>query len=328
MQLHRKLQQVAWLVLTIGISTLLFPHRAPAQQTGRMVTIIVPFAASGGTNVLARLLGEELQKRLGRTVVIDNKPGASGNIGAQMVARAAPDGATLLLTADPPFTANITLMRNVPYDPSRSFAPIIEVAVGTMALAAYSSVPATTTPAFIEYVKARPGQLNYGSAGVGTPHHLAMELFKLTAQVNLSHVPFRDTAGSISSLLGGHVAAAFLPLNVALPLPGDKVRLLGVAANERLPGAPNVPTFTEEGIPEIEAGIRFGLLAPIGTPEATLRQFNTIADDILRTPEFAAKLQVLGLVPSGGSAEQYGRAIARDSAKWQKVVSAAGIRAE
>jgi tripartite-type tricarboxylate transporter receptor subunit TctC len=303
-----------------------FPARA--QQSGGVITIIVPFSPGTGPDILARVIGAELQTRWGQTVIVDNKPGASGNIGSQFVARAAPDGHTLFMTPDPPFTANINLMKDVPYDPVKSFTPIIEVAVGTLALAVHSSIPVTSAQAFIEYAKARPGQINYGSSGVGTPHHLTMEFFKLTTHVNLKHIPFKDSAGAISNLLGGHISAMFIPTPLALPLPQDKIRLLAVTSTERVPAAPNLPTLVEQGLPGFEAVIRFGILAPVGTPREIVTRYNTVINEILRSPQFEEKIANLGLTTVGGTPEHFGEANAKSLVKWQKVLKEARITAE
>jgi tripartite-type tricarboxylate transporter receptor subunit TctC len=301
---------------------------AAAQQAARHITIIVPFAAGGGSDVIARTIAEPLQQRLGQTVIIDNKPGASGNLGTQAVARAAADGHTLLFTADPTFTANISLMKNAPYHPISDFAPIIEATAGTMVLVVHNSMPVTSTQEFLAYAKARPGEINYGSAGVGTPHHLTMEFLKLTAQVKLTHIPFRDTAGANTNLIGGHVTAMFLPLNVALPLPQDKVRLLAVTSRERTAAAPTLPTFVEQGFSEFESTLSFGFLAPAGTPRDVVVRYNAAFNEILRSPQVAAKLTTLGLMPTGGTPERYGESIAKDFVKWQKVIKEGAISIE
>jgi tripartite-type tricarboxylate transporter receptor subunit TctC len=301
---------------------------ASAQQAGRHISIVVPFAAGGGADVIARTIAEPLQQRLGQTVIVDNKPGASGNLGAAAVARSAPDGHTLLFTADPTFTANVSLMKSVPYHPVKDFTPIIEATTGTMALTAHTSLPATTTAEFVSLAKAKPGEINYGSAGVGTPHHLTMELFKITAKINLLHIPFRDTAGANTNLVGGHVSAMFLPLNVALPLPQDKIRILAVTSKERVAAAPQMPTLIEQGYPEMESSLSFGFLGPAGLPRDIVVRYNTALDEVLKLPQVSAKLNTLGLVPTGGTPESYGDGVAKELAKWQKVIKESGITAE
>jgi tripartite-type tricarboxylate transporter receptor subunit TctC len=277
---------------------------------------------------VGRTIGEELQQRWGQSVIIDNKPGASGNIGAQVVARAAPDGHTLLVGASP-FTQNLSLFKNVPYDPVKSFAPIVYAAVGPMALAIHPSVPATSAQEFVGHVRARPGQVNYGSPGVGTPHHLAMELFKLTARVDLMHIPHKDTGGALASLIGGHVSAMFFTLQVVLPPAQDRrLRLLGVASKERVNAAPELPTLAEQGWPDFEADVWYGMLAPAGTPPDIIVKYNATVNEILRAPHIVERLAKPGFVAVGGSPEEFGKFIAADIVKWQKVVKEAGIAAQ
>jgi tripartite-type tricarboxylate transporter receptor subunit TctC len=205
--------------------------------------------------------------------VIENKPDATGNIGAQAVARAAPDGNTLLVVANP-FTANVSLLKSVPYDPVKSFAPIVMVATGSLALLVHPSLPVNSTKQFIEHVRARPGQLNHSSPGIGGPHHLAMQLLKLAAKIDIKHVPYRGMAGAMQDLVGGHVSAGFQSVQVALPLvQNNQLRMLAVASKDRAPVAPHVPTFLEEGLP-VEIELWFAILAPAGTPSDIVDRYN------------------------------------------------------
>lgn len=301
---------------------------ALAQVPGRSITIIVPYTPGSGPDILARVIGEELQNRWNQPVVIDNKPGASGNIGAQLASRAAPDGNTVVMTTNP-FTANISLLKNVPFDPVTSFTPIIEVGVGALALAVHPSLPVTTTKEFIAYVKAHPGEVNYGSPGVGTPHHLAMELFRLTAKVELTHIPYRGSAGATSDLLGGHVKAGFQAIHVILPMAqAGQVRLLGLASRERTKVAPDLATLREQGLTDFEVDLWYGILAPAGTPADVVTRYNTTVNEILRTPAVVEKLGKQGLTVVGGTPQQFADFIAKDIAKWRNVVKEAGISAE
>jgi tripartite-type tricarboxylate transporter receptor subunit TctC len=299
---------------------------AAAQVPGRAITIVVPYSPGTGPDTLARIVGEELQQRWNQPVVIENKPGASGNVGTQSVARAVPDGHTLLIVSNP-FTANISLFKSVPYDPVKSFAPVIEVATGSLALAVHPSVPAHSIKEFIEYVKARPGELNYSSPGVGVPHHLAMELFKYVAKVDMKHVPYRGSAGATQDLLGGHVSAAFQAVHVALPLmQSNQLRLLAIASKERTSIAPELPTLVEQGVP-VEVDLWYGILAPAGTPTPIVARYNKEINEI-GTPQIGEKLAKQGLTVLGGSPERLAGFIAQDILKWQRVVKEAGIIAE
>jgi tripartite-type tricarboxylate transporter receptor subunit TctC len=301
---------------------------AAAQVTGRPITIIVPYTPGTGIDILARALGSELAKLWGQPVVVDNKPGASGNIGTQVAARAAPDGQTLLMIAKT-FVTNVSLFKNVPYDPVNSFVPVVKLATGSIVLAVHPSVPAMTVPDFIRYVKAKPGEVNYGSPGFATPHHLAMELFKHATQTNLVHIPYKGTSGVMSDLVGNHVSAMFVPTHVALPLAADKqIRILGVASTERVPAAPDVPTLNEQGVTGFDVDIWFGLLAPAGTPADVVARYNAAVNAFLRSPALTAALAKQGLNTAGGTPEVLSELIARDMVKWQKVIQQAGITAE
>jgi tripartite-type tricarboxylate transporter receptor subunit TctC len=301
---------------------------AAAQQPGRAITIVVPFTPGTGPDILARVMGEEIQQRWNQPVVVENKPGASGNIGTQVVARAAPDGRTLLLTTSP-FTQNVSLFKSVPYDPVADFAPIVQLTEGFMALAVHPSVPASSAKDFIEYLKARPGQVDYASPGRGTPHHLAMELFKLATGTDVKHVPYRGTAPAVQDLVGGHISAMFIPVHVGLPLAKDnQIRLLGVAYKQRVSVAPDVPTLPEQGINGVDIDFWLGLLAPAGTPPESVARYNTVLNEILRSPQIVDKLSAQGFVAVGGAAGDFGALIARDLAKWRKVVKEAGIAPE
>ncbi|MEA2993504.1 MAG: hypothetical protein QOD40_2424 [Alphaproteobacteria bacterium] len=323
-----KFQTMTGWMLRYGLAVAaVLPLGAAAQQPGRAITIVAPFTPGTGPDILARTIGDEIQKRWNQPVVVENKPGASGNIGTQFVARAAPDGHTLLMTSNP-FTANISLLKDVPYDPVKSFVPIIEPAVGVLALAVHPSLPAATMKEFIEYAQARPDQIDYGSPGVGTPHHLAMELFKLTAHVDVRHIPYRGSAGAMSDLLGGHVKAGFVAVHVALPLAQtNQVRLLGIASLQRSKVAPDVPTLDEQGLSGFEVNLWYGLLAPQGTASEIVTRYNTVVNEILRDSKIIEALAKQGLTTVGGTPAAFTQFIASDVVKWQKVVKDAGITA-
>jgi len=307
---------------------LAFAPAALAQQPTGTITIVVPFTPGTGPDILARTIGEEIQQRWHQPVVVDNKPGASGNIGTQVVARAAPDGHTLLMTSNP-FTANISLFKDVPYDPLKSFSPIIMPGYGVLALAVHPSLPVKTTQDFVDYAKKHPNEIDYGSPGIGTPHHLAMELFKLSTGINVRHIPYRGSAGAVTDLLGGHVKSGFMAVHLALPLVKDnQMRLLGVASLERTKVAPDVPTLDSQGIKDFEVNLWYGLLAPAGTPADIIKRYNSVVAEILREPKVVESLAKQGLTINAGTPEQLSQFLAADAVKWQKVVKDAGIAAQ
>jgi tripartite-type tricarboxylate transporter receptor subunit TctC len=301
---------------------------AAQKISDRPITIIVPYSPGTGPDILARLIGEEIQQHWGQPVTVDNKPGATGNIGTQLAARAAPDGHTLLMTTNP-ITANISLFKNIPYDPVKSFTPIIFVGTGAIALAIHPSIPASSLQELIAYVKARPGQINFGSPGVGGPHHLAMELLKLTTKMDMKHIPYRGSAGATNDLVGGHVSLAFQSIHVIMPLAQtNQVRLLAVASKERSRVAPDLPTLQELGLAGFEVDLWFGILAPAGTPQEIVDRYNATINDILRAPHVVEKLAKQGLSTGGGSPDRFRDFIASDIVKWRNVVQEAGIAAQ
>jgi tripartite-type tricarboxylate transporter receptor subunit TctC len=305
------------------------PSHGAAQVAGRPITVIVPYSPGTGIDILARAIATDLSQRFGQSVVVDNRTGASGNIGTGMAARAAPDGNTLLMIAKV-FVVNPSLFKSVPYDPVTSFEPIMKLATGTIVLAVHPSVPASSVREFIAYVKSRaPGSINYGSAGFATPHHLSMELFKQAAGIHLTHIPYKGTAGVMTDLVGNHVSAMFIPTHVAIPFMRDKqIRVLGIAARERSAAIPDVPTLREEGLDEVENDLWFGLLAPAGTASDVVMRYNAAINEIIRTPDMVASLAKQGLLVAGGSPDVLRALIEQDRAKWSKVIKDAGIRSE
>jgi tripartite-type tricarboxylate transporter receptor subunit TctC len=301
---------------------------AAAQQPGRTITIVVPYTPGTGIDILARLLGEELQKRWGQPVVVENKPGASGNIGTQQVARAAPDGHTLLMAANT-FVMNASLYKSLPYDPQTSFAPIVEVATGAIALVVHPSLAATNVRELIADAKARPGQINYASPGRGTPQHMTMELFKLTVGASLTHVPYSGSAGAVRDLVGGHVSAMFLPLHTALPLVADKqIRLLAIGGSARSALAPDTPTLEEQGVAGFDVDLWYALLAPAGMSAELVARYNTEINAILKQPAVHDTLAKQGLQARGGTSARLADMMASDQPRWAKVVKDAGISPE
>jgi tripartite-type tricarboxylate transporter receptor subunit TctC len=292
---------------------------------GQVIRFIVPFTPGTGPDLLARILGEELRQRWNEPVITENKPGASGNIGTQAAARADPDGKTLMVTVNT-FVMNAGLFRSLPYDPEKSFSPIVEVATGALGLVVHPSIPARTVQELIALARSKPGEINYASPGRGTPQHLAMELFKLTAHVNLTHIPYSGSAGAVTDLLGGHVAAMFLPIHTALPLAQQQqIRILAVGSKARAKQAPDVPTLAELGIRDYDVDLWFGVLAPAGTPKAIVDRYNAAFNEILAQPGVQEVLAKQGLTAQGGSPERLAELIASDRLRWANVIRDAGI---
>ena len=312
-------------VLLVGACSLIAPAVQAQRLSERTITIIVPFTPGTGIDILARLLGEQIQRRWEQPVIVENKPGASGNIGSRQAARAAPDGHTLLMTVNT-LVMNAGLFKNLPYDPQKSFVPIIEVATGSLALVVHPSLATATVGEFVAHAKARPDRINYASPGRGTPQHLAMELLKLSAGISLRHVPYTGSAGAVRDLVGGHVNAMFLPLHTALPLVGDKkVRLLAVGSGRRSAMAPDVQTLAEQGVSGFDVDLWFGLLAPAGSSPEIVVRYNKVLNEILAQTSIRDALAMQGMEVRGGSSDQLAELIARDLPRWLRVVRDAGI---
>jgi tripartite-type tricarboxylate transporter receptor subunit TctC len=309
----------------LALKSLFSPPAFAQGLSSRPINLVVPYTAGSAPDVLARLFAEHLRQRWNQPVVVDNRVGASGNIGTQAVARAEPDGHTLLLTANT-IVMNVSLFVSVPYDPVTSFAPIAHLVTATFGLVVHRSIPASNPQDFIAEAKRRPGQINYGSPGVGTPHHLAMELLKQSAKIDIVHVPYRGLGPATTDLMGGHIAAMFLPVQTGLELSRENnVRVLAVTGAKRVEIAPDIPTFGESGLPDLDIDNWWGLLAPRGTPAEIVNRYNDAANDFLRSPDMAAKLAAQGLTPAGSSPERLQDLIARDLPRWAKVVKEAGI---
>ena len=299
---------------------------AQSPYPNRPIRIVVPYTAGTGIDILARATGQKLSERLKVAVVVENRPGASGNIGTEAVVKAAPDGYTLLMTASTHVT-NAALQTSVPYDPAKSFTPIGPTAIGNLALVVHPSVPAKSVPELVALAKAQPGKLNYASPGSGTPHHLAMELFKLHFKVDLTHVPYKGTAGAVTDLLGGQVQVMFLPVHVALgQVQAGKLRMLAAGGAKRSPVTPDVPSLADEGVTDIDVDIWYAMLAPAGLPRDQVALLNAEMNAILSDPEVREGLRKQGLDPTPGTPEDLSRMIDTDLERWTKIVRAAQIK--
>ena len=313
----------------LGMLAMAFaPMGQSSAQPQQTIRLNVPFTAGTGPDLLARILGEELRQRWNQPVIVENKPGASGNIGTQAAARAAPDGQTLLVTVNT-FVMNASLYRSIPYDPEKSFVPIAEIATGVLALVVHPSLNVSTFAELLTLARSKPGDINYASPGRGTPQHLAMELLKLTAQINLTHVPYAGSAGAVKDLAGGHVSAMFLPVHTALPLAETgQIRILAVGSQARAQQAAQVPTLSELGVADFDVDLWYAVLAPAGTPKDIVDRYNAVFNEILAQPNVRAVLDRQGLIARGGPPERLAALIARDRLRWAKVVKDAEITSE
>ena len=306
-----------------------FPADARAQETfpTRSIKIIVPFTPGTGIDILARTLGDKMGFTLKTSVVVENRPGASGNIGTEAVAKSSPDGYTLLMTANT-IVLNRSLFKTIPYDPIKDFAPVAPLAIGRLALVTNPSLGVKSVNDFIALAKREPGKLNYGSPGNGTPHHLAMELFKAKTGIDVLHVPYKGSAGAVSDLLGGQIGVMFLPVHVALPyVEGGKLDMLAAGGNERASVTPNVPSLAEaSGVRDIDTDIWYGLYAPAGTPQPVVAKLNDVINKLLLSPDISETLGKQGLQPTGGTPAQLGQTTRADLERWSLVVRDAKIQ--
>ncbi|MBD8544620.1 tripartite tricarboxylate transporter substrate binding protein [Oxalobacteraceae sp. CFBP 8755] len=308
----------------------LTPMAAQAQAfPTKAITIIVPFSAGGTTDILARVLGQFISKDLGQPVIIDNRAGAGGNIGTQLVARAAPDGYTILMGTVGTHAINQSLYPKLAFDPIKDFAPLTRVALVPNLLVANPAQPFKTVKELMAYAKANPGKVTFGSSGSGTSIHLSGELFKQMAGVDIQHVAYKGSAPAVNDLLGNHIAIMFDNMPSAIShVKAGKLRPLAVTTAQRSPALPDVPTIAEAGVPGYEATSWFGLLAPAKTPAPVVARLNTSILKALADPDVKKKLLEQGAEPAGETPAQFAAFIASETVKWGKIVKQSGATAQ
>ena len=319
----------AFLHLAAGAAALPAASRMARAQTypSRPVRIIVGFPAGGATDIQARLMGQWLSERLGQQFIVENRAGASGNIGTEAVARAPADGYTLLQIVTP-HAINAALYTNLSFDFIRDIAPVICVARLAYVVVVHPSVPAATIPEFIAYAKANPGKVNYGSAGPGTPQNIACELFKMMAGVDLVHVPYRGGAPATNDLVGGHLQVIFCPVSEAIGhIKAGKLRALAVTTAARLDALPDVPPVGDF-VPGYEASGFAGIGVPRNTPADIVTLLNNELNAGVADAKIRARITELGGTPLGGSPAEFGTIISEATEKWAKVIKFAGIKVE
>ena len=324
-----KFPRRAFMHLAAGAAALpAVPHVARAQAyPSRPVRIVVGFPAGGATDIMARLMGEWLTQRLGQQFIIENRPGASGNIGTETVARAPADGYTLL-QAVTPNAINAALYNNLSFDFIRDIAPVIYLARLAQVVVVNPSVPATTLPEFIAYAKANPGKINYGSGGQGTPQNIACELFKMMTGANLVHVPYKGGAPAVADLLAGQVQVIFAPVSELIQqIKAGKLRALAVTPAVRLDVLPEVPTVAEF-VPGYEASGFAGIGAPMNTPSEIIDLLNKELNAGLADSKIKGRIVELGGTVTGWSPAEFGRIVSEATEKWSKVIKFAGVKAE
>lgn len=296
------------------------------EYPNKPIRIIVPAPAGGNTDFMARAIGQKLTEGLGQPVVIEYRAGGGTNIGAEVVARAAPDGYTLL-AGQSALASNMTLYKKLNFDTVRDFAPVTMVMKGPLVLLVHPSVPAKSVRELIALARAQPGKLHYASGGIGLSTHLVMELLKSTANIKILHIPYKGGSQATVDVLGGHVDAMFSGMS-QLPVVRGKLRALAVTGSTRWPATPDVPTIAEDGIPGFEAVTWQGLLAPAKTPKDVIAKLYTVVKKSLQIPDVREYYAGVGFAPVGSSPEDFAAYIKADIAKWAKVIKESGASAD
>ena len=312
-----------------GGLALLSRARAEAPYPSRTIKMIVPYPAGGTTDFLGRLVAEQLKNGLGATVVVENKPGAATTIGAEQVARAEPDGYTLMIATSTTLAINKTLYKNLPYDPVKDFTPIALVAAVPFALIINPEIPATTLREFIAYAKAKPG-LAFGSAGNGSPQHLGAEMLKAAAGIEIRHVSYRGSMPAMLDVIAGHIPFMVVDLQPALPQIRDgKVRVLGVTTAKRVAAAPDIPTLAEAGLAGFELVAWQGIVAPAGVPRPIVDQLAAQIAKLVADPATRDKLTAIALEPlSGSTPDSFAAYVKTEVDRWAKIVKNSGVEPE
>jgi tripartite-type tricarboxylate transporter receptor subunit TctC len=318
-------------VLRAGALIAAFGAAAASAQDypNRPITLVVPFPPGGSTTIVARIVADKMSEALGQSIVIDNRGGAGGTVGSRAVAKSPADGYTILLGYTGTLAIGPSLYGNAGYDPRADFAPIGRIGTAPNTLVVHPSLPVHSVAELIAYAKANPGKLNYGSAGIGTVSHVCGEYFATAAGVKITHIPYKGTGPAIIDLLGGHIPMAFAPVPATHEnARTGKLRMLAVTSAVRSTLLPDVPTIAEAALPGFEAVLRYGLVAPPGTPRAIIEKLNAALNSALTNEEVRARLAIDGAEPLPSTPAQYADDIDREETQWSKVVKASGAKAE
>lgn len=319
---------LAMTAVAAALATLPFGAQAQAKWPDKTIRLVVPFPAGGTTDIVGRIAAQELHEGLGVSVIVDNRAGAGGNIGSDIVAKAAPDGYTLLLGTVGTHAINESLYSKLSFSPRKDFAPVTLIATVPNVLVVHPSVKANNVQEFIDLLKANPGKTNYGSAGNGTSIHLSGELFKSMTGTEMTHIPYKGSSPAVADLLGGQVQAMFDNLPSAIShIRSGKLRALAVTSAKRSESLPDVPSIGET-VKGFDAGSWFGLLAPAGTPPEIVQRLQTTLVEALKKPEVREKLAQQGAVPVGNTPAEFTTFIESETAKWGKVVKDSGARVD
>lgn len=318
----------AWYLLLAAVPV--FAGTAWAQQYPvKPVRFIIPQAAGGSTDTLSRIVGQKLSDALGQQVIADNRAGANGIIGTDLVAKAPGDGYTLLAGGTATISINVSLYKKIPYDPQKDFTPVANIAWSTSVLVVHPSVPAKTIADLIALAKAKPGDLRYASAGIGSSPHLSTEVFRTMTGTNVVHVPYKGSTPGVTATVTGETSFMFTGIASVLGhVKGGRLRALSVNGPKRSPALPEVPTASDSGLPGFEVDFWIGILAPAGTPAAVVTRLNAEVNRILAQEDVRERLIVLGTDPIGGSPQQFAALIRKDIARWAEAIKASGVKPE
>jgi tripartite-type tricarboxylate transporter receptor subunit TctC len=313
--------------LLIALTLAIALPAAAQTYPGKPIKIIVPFTPGGSNDVLARVIAEKLGTAWGQPVVVENKPGAAGHIGAEAAAKSPPDGYTLFVAPNDILTIAPALYSKLPYDPIKDYAPVAMLGALPIVLVVNSNSPIKSVKELIAAAKAKPDSLSYASSGGGTPQHVSAEMFKLMTGAPMLHVPYKGTGPAMTDLLGGQVQVLFSPINSAIPhIKSGKLRALAVASEKRVSYLPEVPTMQEAGVPGYKNDIWIALLAPAGTPKDVVDKLNREVNVILRMPDVKEKLNAQGIEPVTMTAAELGALIASDTPRWAKIIKDTGVK--
>jgi tripartite-type tricarboxylate transporter receptor subunit TctC len=316
-------------VLALGTACLAASTALAQDFPSRPIKIIVPAAAGGPTHITAQMLAEKMQASLGQPVIVEPKPGAGNNLGADFVAKSAPDGYTLLFATTGTHAINQTLFKKLPFDPIKDFEPVSLVVQYPLMLVVSPSLPVNSVKELIEYAKKNPGKLNRASGGMGTSMHLSGELFVKQADIDAPHIPYKGSAPALSDLMGGHVQLMFDSMITAMPLvEGGQIRALAVTGKKRSPLLPDVPTIAESGLPDYEATGWTGIVVPARTPRDVIMKLNGAIVDAIRSPAVQEAFRKQAADPVGSSPEEFAAFIRQETDKWGATIRAAGISAD
>jgi len=321
-----KMMKIAMIGVMASLGSLSVHAQTYPSQPVRMV---VPFAAGGTSDTIARLLSERMAQKLGTPVVVENRAGAGGNIGSELVARAKPDGYTMLMGTVATHGINASLYKQIAFDPVKDFKPVTLIASTPSVLLVNPAVPVDSVQELIDHAKSHPGKLNFGSSGNGSSHHLAGELFNSMADTRMTHIPYRGTAAAQVDLIAGEIQVLFDTLPAAMPhVQGGKVKALAVSSLERDASLPDLPTIAEAGVPGYEVGSWYGFLFPAGTPDEIVERMSAAVTEVINSPEVTERLLAQGATPVASTPAEFTEHIAREQEKWAKVIKLSGAQVD